>query len=82
VFPLAIRIRNRTGHLVTVELNTRETIHLAPDEVSRPIEEYEAKDNRQLHKLIDRHEIDSSEDEAPRPVAPANAKRSRASAQE
>ncbi len=59
--PLVIRLRNRTRHLVTVELNTRETIHLAPDEVSRGIEAYEAKDNLQLQKLVASHEIDSVE---------------------
>ena len=66
---MAIRLRNRTRHLVTVELNTRETIHLAPDELSRPIEPYEAKDNPQLRTLIERHEIDSSEDQTSRPTA-------------
>lgn len=50
---MPVRIRNRSRHLVTVELNTRETVHLAPNEVSRALEEYELLGNRQLEKLID-----------------------------
>ena len=76
---MAITLRNRTGHLVTVELNTRETIHLAPREESRPIEPYESRDNLQLQKLIDRNEIDSleieSEDEASAPAVAVKTKR-------
>ena len=81
---MAIRLRNRTTHLVTVELNTRETIHLAPREESRPIEEYESRDNLQLQKLIDSHEIDSceieSDDEAPTPAVAVKTRRSSARA--
>ena len=50
---MPVRIRNRSRNLVTVELNTRETVHLAPNEVSRGLEDYEWNGNRQLEKLID-----------------------------
>jgi hypothetical protein len=72
------RIRNRSRHLVTVELNTRETVHLAPGEVSRPLEEYEARDNPQVLKLASRGEIEALEQEdTARPAASPRTKRSR-----
>jgi hypothetical protein len=56
---MAIRIKNRSRHLVTVELNTRQTIHLAPQNVSRVLEDYESRDNPQIQKLLSRNEIET-----------------------
>jgi len=62
---MPLRIKNRSRRLLTVELNTRESTHLAPGEVSRPLEEYEVRENRQLEKLVARGEIEKLADDAP-----------------
>ncbi len=59
---MGVKIRNRSRHLVTVELNTRDTIHLAPNEVSRAFEEYELAGNRQVQKLVDGGYIEQLEE--------------------
>ena len=43
---------NRARHLVFLRLNTGETVHLAPAEVSRPLESFEADRNPQLERLV------------------------------
>ena len=60
---MPLRIKNRSRRLLTVELNTRESTHLAPDEVSRPLEDYEVKENRQLEKLVARGELEKLADD-------------------
>jgi hypothetical protein len=51
---MAERITNRTGALVTIGLNTGDSLHLAPGETSGPVPEYETRDNPWLEKLVAR----------------------------
>jgi hypothetical protein len=51
---VAERITNRSGALLTVSLNTGESVHLAPGETSGPVPEYETRDNPWLEKLVAR----------------------------
>jgi hypothetical protein len=43
---------NRAKHLVFLPLNTGDTIHLAPGEVSRNLEAYEADRNARIERLV------------------------------
>jgi len=43
---------NRAKHLVFLPLNTGDTIHLAPGEVSRNLEAHEADRNARLERLV------------------------------
>jgi hypothetical protein len=43
---------NRSKHLVFIRLNTGETIHLAPNEVSRALQVYEVDRSPHLAKLL------------------------------
>ena len=58
---MSVRFRNRSRQLVTMELNTRDTLHLAPNEESRTLEEHEVKNNSQVRKLLDRGHIEQLE---------------------
>jgi hypothetical protein len=51
---MPVRITNRSRGLVTVELNAGESLHLAPGETSKPIEDYQTRDNPWIAKLVDR----------------------------
>ena len=51
---MADRITNRTGALITISLNTGESLHLAPGETSGPVPDYETRDNPWLEKLVAR----------------------------
>lgn len=43
---------NRAKHLVFLPLNTGDTIHLAPGEVSRTLEAHESDRNARLERLV------------------------------
>ncbi len=47
-------IKNLSKQLLIIPLNSGESIHLAPGETSRPIEDYEMKDNAKSQKLAKR----------------------------
>jgi hypothetical protein len=48
---MPVQVTNLSRSLVTVPLNTGESIHLAPDECSRDIDSVEIADNRWLDEL-------------------------------
>ena len=48
---MPVQVTNLSRSLVTLELNTGESIHLAPKERSRTIDEFEIADNRWLDEL-------------------------------
>jgi hypothetical protein len=52
---MAVQVTNLSRSLVTIPLNTGESIHLAPDERSRDIDSVEIADNRWLDELQRRH---------------------------
>ena len=54
---MSVQLINRANGLTVVALNSGESIHLAPGETSRPIGEFEIKDNAKLHKLLERNLI-------------------------
>ena len=43
---------NRARHLVFLRLNTGDTVHLAPGELSRQLESFETDRNAQLERLV------------------------------
>jgi len=45
-------IKNRTRHLLTLTLNSGDTLHLAPGESSRPLSEIETKNNTKTERLL------------------------------
>jgi hypothetical protein len=49
---MTVKFANRTRHLVVVPLNSGGTIHLAPDEISHPVEELEIQHNSAIEKLV------------------------------
>jgi hypothetical protein len=55
---MPVRITNRSRGLLTIELNSGATLHLAPGETSEPVEELEVADNRWVNKLRDRDQIE------------------------
>jgi hypothetical protein len=61
---MRFRITNRSRGLVTVQLNTGDSVHLAPGEQSEPIPDYETDGNPWLAKLVDR-QLASVERDAP-----------------
>jgi len=48
---MAFRIKNISHQLLVVTLNSGKTVHLAPAEVSEPMEEVEIKGNPKLEKM-------------------------------
>jgi hypothetical protein len=51
-------IKNRSRQLLTIELNNRDTIHLAPNEASRALRDFEISENPQIQKLTARNLIE------------------------
>jgi hypothetical protein len=51
-------IKNRSPHLLTIELNNRDTIYLAPNETSRALKDFEISENSQIQKLTARNLIE------------------------
>ena len=49
-----IKIRNQAKHLLLVPLSSRATLHLAPGEVSAPVNELEISRNDKVAKLVNR----------------------------
>jgi len=49
---MAYKIANHAKHLLIVELNSGETVHLAPDELSNSIEDVEIDGNEKVAKLL------------------------------
>jgi hypothetical protein len=54
---MPVRLTNRSPMLLTVELNSGDSVHLAPDETSAPIDEREVDDNRWVTKLEQRNAL-------------------------
>ncbi|MCY1019293.1 hypothetical protein [Pyxidicoccus sp. MSG2] len=54
---MPVRVVNRSRGLVTVSLNSGESIHLAPDEASGPIDELEVDRNTWVEALLKRQWI-------------------------
>ena len=52
---MAVQVTNLSRSLLTIQLNSGESIHLAPKERSRTIDEFEIADNRWLDELQRRH---------------------------
>jgi hypothetical protein len=48
---MPVRLRNRSFTLLTVELNSGDSVHLAPDETSRELDDIEVRDNPWIAKL-------------------------------
>jgi hypothetical protein len=48
---MPIRIRNRSPILLTVELNSGDSVHLAPDQTSRELPDVEVQANPWLDRL-------------------------------
>jgi len=57
-YTVKVRIKNLTGRLVSLSLNSGTALHLAPGAVSDEILEVEISDNPKIDKLRDRHVID------------------------
>lgn len=64
---MPVCVVNRSRNLVTVSLNSGESIHLAPDEVSQPIEALEIDNNPWVEELLKRRwlAVERIQDEAP-----------------
>ncbi|HEU0177927.1 MAG TPA: hypothetical protein VFV58_26995 [Blastocatellia bacterium] len=45
-------IKNGTRHLLTLTLNSGDTLHLAPGERSRPLSEIETNNNTKIERLL------------------------------
>jgi hypothetical protein len=60
-------IKNKTRQLMTVTLNSGETLHLAPDEVSQPLSEIETANNAKIQRLSNEGMIETAiiSDKAP-----------------
>jgi hypothetical protein len=48
---MSLMIKNKTRQLMTVTLNSGETLHLAPGEVSQPLSEIETANNTKIQRL-------------------------------
>lgn len=60
---MAISITNRTKQLLIMELNSGESIYLAPDRDSGPIDEAQVDGNEKFEKLLRTNVITSAEAE-------------------
>jgi hypothetical protein len=61
-------VTNRSRTLVTLRLNSGDAVHLAPQETSQAIPDYELRENSHLAKLVDRRLLqvtDAARSEAP-----------------
>ena len=74
---MAMSYVNRAQHLVIVPLNTGETVHLAPSEVSRPLEDYEIRDNPGIDKLLARGFVRAASSDKQAPERAAGERRPR-----
>jgi len=69
---LPVQITNRSGGLLTLELNSGESLHLASSETSRSLHDLEVTGNHWVQRLLDRDLI-AVEQLEPAP-APAKAR--------
>jgi hypothetical protein len=61
-------VTNRSRTLVTLRLNSGDAVHLAPQETTHAIPDFELRENSHLAKLVDRRLVEVTEaaaDEAP-----------------
>jgi hypothetical protein len=60
-------IKNKTRQLMTVTLNSGETLHLAPGEMSQPLSEIETANNAKIQRLSNEGMIETAviSDKAP-----------------
>jgi len=67
---MTVTIANVSRQLVVVPLNSGETVHLAPKEVSSPIDDLEVQHNAGVDKLVREHfiRVSSDEDDADKPA--------------
>ena len=49
---IRLTIKNKTKHLLTITLNSGDTVHLAPGERSRSLSEIETKKNTKIERLL------------------------------
>ena len=64
---MSLMIKNKTRQLMTVTLNSGETLHLAPDEVSQPLSEIETANNVKIQRLSNEGMVETTtvSDQAP-----------------
>jgi hypothetical protein len=75
---MPVRIINRSRGLLTVELNSGDTLHLAPSETSPPLQDIEVTANRWVERLLDRDLIAVQKEKAePKGGARPSGKRQR-----
>jgi hypothetical protein len=65
--PVPVRITNRSRGLLTIELNSGTSLHLAPGETSGALEELEVDGNRWVQKLLDGDEVKVDQADRPKP---------------
>jgi hypothetical protein len=53
-----VRLRNRSFSLLTVELNSGDSVHLAPDETSAVLDDREVDENPWIAKLEGRQAVE------------------------
>jgi hypothetical protein len=68
-------MKNKTGQLLTFTLNSGETLHLAPGEVSQPLNEIETANNAKIQRLSNEGMVETAvvSDKAPANVDEAEA---------
>jgi hypothetical protein len=57
---MSLMIKNKTRQLMTVTLNSGETLHLAPGEVSQPLSEIETANNTKIQRLSNEGMIETA----------------------
>jgi hypothetical protein len=53
-----VRLKNRSFSLLTVELNSGDSVHLAPDETSAVLDDREVDENQWIAKLEGRQALE------------------------
>ena len=64
---MSLMIKNKTRQLLTLTLNSGETVHLAPGEVSHPLSEIETSNNPKIQRLSNEGMVETAtvSDKAP-----------------
>jgi hypothetical protein len=57
---MGVIMKNKTRQLLTVTLNSGETVHLAPGEVSEPLSEIETANNVKIQRLLNEGMIETA----------------------
>jgi hypothetical protein len=68
---MPVRLTNRSRGLLTVELNSGASVHLAPGETSASIADVLTQDNAMIEKLRDRAVLGVQESRPRAPKSPA-----------